>query len=895
MSDQLLNFMHKLQEDKAPEEIPRYNEYAAVVAFLDERTPEDGPRGMGWWGITGRGKTHFRRGVEYDLDKRMKTDGLAYASVSAAFGDPIDQVLSVRAQLARRSKMRFLLFDWAFIRYFQIVHPDADIRQRHSNLFTRPTGSGSSTPEDGQAADEIVSWLMDLGKDVAGASLEAGLSMVPSFKALQTSLKAGAGRILQRVEKAKIRDQIKLLETLGVEELKSSLPHYLAFDIALERERGKCPDQIVVMVDDADLIPRERVVNLPDHSWLEALMANCPKTDFLLFTRKPVDGHSTGLKIDWRELPAFPEEAIDKYLKSAAINPFSEITSKKAYGEPLLAKLCAENGTLPDGSQRDELDEVYRAYVEAVLHATPIADRHRAYLISILDGVDKAQYVNFASKVLGPEEVMQWEHVVELPFVVRNGQVVDVVEPLKTALNNTLLVLDSDVLKPLRAHLLDNIMSETHRELSSERFGHLVALIEATDWNDPEAVPTLDAVFKRFLRYTHEGTLVDIVDLVQREAARLRVEPGAKSRVAAMILHWKWEVACRRGEYDIAQDCAAQFYEHMASHKPLPEREIIEAFEMGLEAHVMACTIYYASAQRISSIKKIASNMESHFWGQVQTRVKPLQGALQQNDPAVVNLDRKTENAISKAWEIVDSCQMSELPALIGHLQHIAIEAESAISFADKNYFAMDEVVMDVERALSLLTEFARVFARIGRLFCTLEALRDQGFGYMRLGSTMAYGLSVDLDPMEKKALVLLGEDNDSSSLSFRERMDEIEFEAECAAHFPDGRRLGRQGAAIMESCMRRKHYQRAIDTGARFDRVTGAPFITPDGVDATRIYTYWTNAFYQEGRIEEARRFHRVAQLLAQNATKSLVERDIRTGLFNQARNVLSELNAVL
>lgn len=888
MSDTTLNFMRQLEDDKTPTEMPRDEEHAAVAAFLDGRTPEDGPRGMGWWGITGRGKTHFRRGIERDLDERMKDDGLAYASVSAAFGDPIDQVLSVRAQLARRSKMRFLLFDWAFVRYFQIVYPDADIRQRHSNLFTRPKDSGSGAPEDGQAADEIVSWLMDLGKDVAGASLEAGLSMVPSFKALQASLKSGAGRILQRVERAKIRDQINLLETLSVEELKSSLPHYLAFDIALERELGKCPDQIVVMVDDADLIPRERVVHLPDHSWLEALMANCPKTDFVLFTRKSLDCSNTGVKIDWRELPAFPEETIDEYLKSTDINPFSEITSKKAYGEPLLAKLFAENGTLPDGCRQDELDETYRAYVEAVLHATPIADRHRAYLISIFDGVDKAQYMHFASKVIGPAEVMQWEHVVDLPFVVSNGQIVDVVEPLKTALKNTLLLLDSDVLKPLRAHLLDNIMSETHRTLSSERFGHLVDLIEATDWNDPEAVPTLDAVFKRFLRYTHEGTLVDIMDLVKREAARLRVEPGAKSRVAAMILRWKWEVACRRGEYDIAQDYAAQFYEHMASHKPLPEQEIIEAFEMGLEAHVMACTIYYASAQRISSIKKIASNMETHFWGQVQARIKPLQGALQQNHPAVVNLEKNTENAISKAWEIVDTCQLSELPALIGHLQHIAVEADSAISFADNNYFAMDEVVMDVESVLGLLAEFARIFARIGRLFCTLAALRDQGFGYLRLGSTMAYGLSVDLGSMEKKALVLLGEDNDSSSLSFRERMDEIEFEAECATHFPDGRRLGRLGAAIMESCMRRKQYQRAINTGARFDRVTGEPFIMPDEVDTTRVYAHWANALYQEERVEEARRVYDVAKRLAQAGTRYLAEGDIRTGLFNQAQTVL-------
>lgn len=890
----MLNFIKKLEEDNLPDAMPRDNEFATVSAFLDGRKLEDGARGIGWWGITGRGKTHFRRSLEADLSERMK-NGLAFASVSAEVGDSIDQLLSVRAQLARRSKMRFLLFDWAFVRYFQIVFPDADIRQRHANLFSRPTGLEARSSDSDQAADEILSWMMDLGKDFANASIDAGLSLVPSFKVLQTSVKAGAGLIRRRIEKAKVQDQIVLLERLTVEELRSSLAHCLAFDIGQEFERGKAPDQIVVMADNADLIKRDRVVHLPDHSWLDALMANCPKADFILFAERAFDCKRTGAQLDWHELPAFSTETIDGYLEKADINPFCLIQGNRARGEPLFAKLSAENGwDLGEGVPEalDNIDVVYRAYADAVLRGTSRADRQRAYLLSVFGAVTKEQYTEIATETLGPAEAMQWDHVTKLPFVAPIGECIQVVEPLKTSLKNTLVLLEPDVLKPLRAYLVDQIMAETERDLSGERFSYLLSLVEAIDWSDPETVPTLDAIFARYLRYTHEGTLLDVMDHIRREAGRFWFDSEAQSRLEAMLLRWKWDVACRRGHYDVAQEHAAEFYEHISKRRPIFWQDFVDSYEMGLEAHVMACTIFHASRLRMQNIRRIADNMESSAWWQIQHRTETLLHSLNHGDENIVRLDKNADGAVSDINRIVVSRQLSELPTLIEHLQRVAVEADRMMSSAEANYNVMIFAKIDVECTLELLEGLALVFARVGRLFCTLDALLDQGHGYLKLGAAMAYGLSLELGKLESTALAMLGELDQENPLSFRERMDQIEFDTECESQFPDGRRLGRLGAAIMESCMRHKQNERAISTGLRFDRITAEPLIDADDVDAARIFSYWAIAYQNEGRGEEAKRAYGYARSLIAKGAKFLGRDDIRTVRFSAARKRLAELD---
>jgi hypothetical protein len=225
-----------------------------------------------------------RLGDDEELSKRV-----AYASLQLKIGQPVtDQLISIRTQLARSGGFRFFLFDWAFIRWFRLAHPDASIQQRHPNMFS--AGGG--------AADDILSWLDEIGKDKAGgavaehagAFMQDSITLIPGLNLLvKYGYKLGASAKGWWDKKA-YRDQIAVLDRLTEEELLDRLAGLLAADleaVLAETRRKHGAASATILIDGA-----EKFLTAHDHRgamdrWVLDFRTNAPSAFLNLFSRTP--------------------------------------------------------------------------------------------------------------------------------------------------------------------------------------------------------------------------------------------------------------------------------------------------------------------------------------------------------------------------------------------------------------------------------------------------------------------------------------------------------------------------------------------------------------------------------------------------------------------------------
>ncbi|TNC45141.1 hypothetical protein FHG66_20320 [Rubellimicrobium rubrum] len=866
----MLNLMAHLDIDRMERRsLSRAAELGRFQTFLAQRREagRSAIRAIGWHGITGRGKSTLRQLLEKDLQARLQ-DGqsVAYASLSLAECGDLDSVLSIRAQLAHRSRIRFPAFDWAFIRWFQIAHPDADIRQRHGNLFTRTPAKDMHA--EGQVSDEILSWMSDIGKDLLGTSLDVGLSLVPSLKLFDATARKGWRKLDAWFQHKAIRDQLRYLETLGNDELRSVLPHLLAFDLARSHAEKRSPDLLVLVLDDAELARARRVVNLPDHSWIEALIANTPGLDAVLLSQQPVAlPHLRQVAVDWQELPRFGEEDIRAFLDAWGLDPFNAIEAVHAHGEPLFARLFAEEYGYRDFDSGprpglDPTDDVRRNYARQVLAGETPEDVRRLALATFLNEPNRDEYCKAAEHVFGRGAALDWDRLASKPYVRSENGHIDLDQPLWASLQVLFRDTERDLRLAVRDYLASTLRSiRTEGSVGQDTFRPVLVLLKVLDWTDPSSVPLLREVYERHFRTGDFGTVRDLLDEIRRE---FRKAPGDAERdrdLAAFEHVALWEQFRRLGDHDEACEQAEGLVKIINSRSQRRPGDLMEPIAMMADSVIAGAADARPVARSVMNqqVRGLTGLIERYLWLQLEQRSAALFLAAARNeDPAraraLADLDVLTPGARSSIQAIIQGQQLSRLPTLLEEVQRIAQAMEAARSAARGNWLALQGLLWDKDNLIDTLRAFAGLLAQTGRRLCALEDYREIGRGYLKLALELSYQLGTALDDLSVRALAILSEANEAKGPGIREGMVRVEFEGELAESVPDSRRAGRLVATLVDACHERGDWVEVIALCRRFEALVEGWVQRANRDDVAVIYAAYATALFRSGRLEEAR-----------------------------------------
>lgn len=337
-----------------------FDEYSdvAIIGLDDEKAKfrralgdsylSENVRPITWYGPPGFGKSTLRQMLDELLqsarlgNETELNNQVAYASLQVKDGQPVtDKLISIRTQLAHSGGFRFFLFDWAFIRWFRLSHPDASIEQRHPNMFSAG-GRG--------AADDILSWLNEIGKDKLGGAVaeQAGefvhdsITLVPGLNLLvKYGYKLGVTVKAQWHKKA-YRDQIALLDRLSEEELLERLAGLLAADLQAGLNDVRCKHgaaSVTILIDGA-----EKLLTAHDHrgaldGWVLDFRKYAPSVFLNLFSRN--EEPCPGLDATTVRLYGFDDEDLRRLAAPLNIpDECLEVICRFAFGVPLSARIA---------------------------------------------------------------------------------------------------------------------------------------------------------------------------------------------------------------------------------------------------------------------------------------------------------------------------------------------------------------------------------------------------------------------------------------------------------------------------------------------------------------------------------------------------------------------------
>lgn len=316
-------------------------EIALFETALDRARDGERNAPLAFIGETGSGKTTLRIRMEEILQERRthtdkrKRERIASATQLISSEDRmIDRLISIRVQLARTGGLSFMTFDWAFMRWFQMTHPDADVRMRHPNLFRSDGG--------GDTAIEIFNWMTESGKAMAEEAMEVSMHLVPGLSLLNKIRIGLTDGFIKWTRNKHVRPLLEQLEVLSDEELGAHLPELLGYD--LETSAQKASVKTVLFIDGYQKLKSTFEYRGIDDEWLAKFLSQTPSTLAVIFSKSPVP--KTMPPMDHtkaRVIPRFDEALAKSFLsKSGMPDEYISEVLERYFGSPLFARISLD-------------------------------------------------------------------------------------------------------------------------------------------------------------------------------------------------------------------------------------------------------------------------------------------------------------------------------------------------------------------------------------------------------------------------------------------------------------------------------------------------------------------------------------------------------------------------
>lgn len=297
-------------------------------------------RVLNWYGIGGQGKSALCNELQETL-KRLQHDHTIlsvyrnFRWACANFEDATMRQLEtatlvLRLQLARNGGMSFPAFDVAFARYFALINPGVDMRQRHPELF--------------KSDSEILGDLIDWSKEGVEASTTLASMLLPGANILYKYGARLAGSLGKWWER-RGKQILEGLDDLNADQVRQRLPTYLGADI-YDHLASSPSDRIVVFLDTYEALWRDRGSNA-DYSgirvdeWVRKLVQESAGVLFVIFGRDAirwgeidpewsqiVSGHPLGLLSDsdslrfLKSIPIDNPQICERIVRSSRGLPF---------------------------------------------------------------------------------------------------------------------------------------------------------------------------------------------------------------------------------------------------------------------------------------------------------------------------------------------------------------------------------------------------------------------------------------------------------------------------------------------------------------------------------------------------------------------------------------------
>lgn len=328
-----------------------------------------------WSGGPGIGKTALRRAFEEELQDFWAGDEkaspprlgkkIAFASLQVELDQLMtDQLISIRTQMAATGGYQFFLFDWAFIRWFRLAHPDADIKQRHPNMFSAK-GRGP--------ADDILSWVNDLGKEKAADMVHDSLGLVPGWNLLY---KWGHTFITEAGEWLKRREHehaLKQLDNMSEEKLREYLAVLLGRGIqsGLEKQRESGPAAATLLIDGAEKLIASQEYKGASDGWLSLLKGSAPSLHLSIFSRSDRDIADLGSRLV--PLEDLAESEVDDFLREGMVPPqcadeIKQFGGGSPLGMAIGFEIYQDTVAALEGSEEEKASRLHEALEESGYH-----------------------------------------------------------------------------------------------------------------------------------------------------------------------------------------------------------------------------------------------------------------------------------------------------------------------------------------------------------------------------------------------------------------------------------------------------------------------------------------------------------------------------------------------
>jgi tetratricopeptide (TPR) repeat protein len=257
---------------------------AVFLKAVQTAQARDEYRVLNWYGIGGQGKSALCNELRETL-KRLQEDH-SILSVYRVFRwglvnfeDPTMRqletaTLALRLQLARDGGISFPAFDVAFARYFALINPGVDMRQRHPELF--------------KSDSEILGDLIDWSKEGIEASTTVASIFLPGANILYKYGARLAGRLAEWWER-RGKQVLEGLDDLNADQIRQRLPTYLGADL-WDHLAASTSDRLVIFLDTYEALWKDRGSNT-DYSglrvdeWVRTLVQDSAGVLFVIFGR----------------------------------------------------------------------------------------------------------------------------------------------------------------------------------------------------------------------------------------------------------------------------------------------------------------------------------------------------------------------------------------------------------------------------------------------------------------------------------------------------------------------------------------------------------------------------------------------------------------------------------
>jgi len=313
---------------------------AVFLQAVQTAQARDGYRVINWYGIGGQGKSALCNELQETL-KRLQDDHSILSVYRvfrwgcANFEDATMRqletaTLALRLQLARDGGISFPAFDVAFARYFALINPGVDMRQRHPELF--------------RSDNEILGDILEWSKELVDASTTAASILLPGANILYKYGARLAGRLAEWWER-RGKQVLQGLDDLNADQIRQRLPTYLGADL-YDHLAASPSDRLVIFLDTYEALWKDRGSN-SDYSgirvdeWVRNLIQESPGVLFVIFGRdaihweevdpewsRIVSRHLLGLLADTdslrflKSIPIDDDEICKRIVRSSSGLPF---------------------------------------------------------------------------------------------------------------------------------------------------------------------------------------------------------------------------------------------------------------------------------------------------------------------------------------------------------------------------------------------------------------------------------------------------------------------------------------------------------------------------------------------------------------------------------------------